>query len=209
MKTEFILSLLESNQTELLKKLLKEELYKNSLSVGAKSRYNAMKRFHKHIAKDVAKGDALRKPYKLEEGYFFIDGYTAVLTTEDVGDMELCPPYAQLTDPLQFFKVKGDKKSLDLNDVLVRAKSTGYKYSPKQVASRDYTHVLKLGEKTINVALLDQSYSVINDGKPATVINVEGKNTPLYIETSIGKAIVLPVRIDLATTDKKVIEVQI
>lgn len=68
-----------------------------------------------------------------------------------------------------------------------KQKSKGYKFKKDAV-----NHVLKLHDGYFNIKLIDQAYSIINDGEDAEV-TYNGNKSPMVIKTNIGKCLVLPV----------------
>ena len=100
MTNEKILEMLRNNDTEKLKKLLENEIYEKSLTGGKYSpleRYNAMKRYLKHVYGLYSSNERLRYPceniYVTLNGKYdvwncFCNGSSFVLTHEPIGKFE-------------------------------------------------------------------------------------------------------------------------
>lgn len=177
MQNTKILEMINNGQIEELKALLRDEIFSDSLkgNRNAKKRYSAMKRYFKHS--DVT-NEALNLPCKdievLGNTYTsFVNGYTIVLTTESIGEME---SYDNTNG--SYFKVASmlnlsDAKSVDVFDVnaiLAEAKAKGYKYKKSEVSQyQDFQYCFKYKEGYFKVGLLDQAFSIIDDGKEAEV----------------------------------------
>lgn len=125
MKSEKILEMLNNNEIELLKSILMEEIYNKNLGSGRKERYVAMKKYYRFSTGDRK---SLLMPCKIGNEYAFIDGYTAVLTSEDCGEIAL---YNEGTDG-EFFDVNslfrrsentfGEQMKINFTHVLAEAK---------------------------------------------------------------------------------------
>ena len=83
-----------------------------------------------------------------------------------------------------------DYEEVDLNKVLSIAKYKGYKYKRSELDSYDFTYAWHYRDAYFKVGILDQAYSIINDGKKAKVYYTSGVSI-LFIETSVGLAAVL------------------
>ena len=81
---------------------------------------------------------------------------------------------------------------MDLNTILAKAKAKGYKYKKSEIEiGQDFQYVFKYKEGYFKVGLLDQGFSIIDDGKEAEVY-YNGAKGLLFIKTSIGIAGILP-----------------
>ena len=200
MKNEYILELLEDGKIEELKKLVQDEIYQKALTStpGAKQRYAAMKRYFKYETSSIA--PRMCKPCKIEfqgvEYYSFLDGYSIALTTENIGDIEEFNTsdgeYYKIAQMINFNNATTVEK-INLNSVLAEAKSKGYKYKKSEIGNNgDFTTVWNYKDAYYKVGILEQAYSLINDGEEAEVYYINPK-APIYIKTSIGIAVVLPV----------------
>lgn len=197
MNNKYILKMLEDGKIEELKAMVKDEIYQKELSSkpGAKQRYAAMKRYFKYAnmnnkacslpCKDVTVSDDLYNS--------FVDGYTLVLMTENIGDMESFDNsegnYLKVNQMINF---DGEREHLNLNSVLAEAKSKGYKYKKSEIGQgKDFEYVFKYRDGYFKVGLLDQAFSIINDGEEVEVY-YNGSKGILLIKTSIGICGVLP-----------------
>ena len=199
MKNTVILEMINNGEIEELKNLLQDEIYNDSLKGNgtAKKRYAAMKRYFKY---SMQNNPALQKPCKDvtvhgEKYNSFIDGYTLVLTTESIGEMESYDnsnnTYFKLDSMVDFSLAKSIDK-MDLNTILAKAKAKGYKYKKSEIENgQDFQYCFKYKEGYFKVGLLDQAFSIIDDGKEAEVYYMGAKGL-LFIKTSIGIAGILP-----------------
>ena len=215
MQNTKVLEMINNGQIEELKALLQDEIFTDSLkgNGNAKKRYSAMKRYFKYSDNT---NKALKLPCKDIEVSgntynSFVDGYTLVLTTESIGEME---SYDNTSG--SYFKVASmlnlsDAKSVDtfdVNTILAEAKAKGYKYKKSEIGQRqDFQYCFKYKEGYFKVGLLDQAFSIIDDGKEAEVYYMGAKGL-LFIKTSIGIAGILPFNPMVNVEEKKtVIEV--
>lgn len=212
MQNTKVLEMLNNGQIEELKTLLQDEIFVDSLkgNGNAKKRYNAMKRYFKYSDNT---NKALNLPCKDVEVSgntynSFVDGYTVVLTTESIGEME---SYDNTSG--SYFKVASmlnlsDAKSVDnfdVNTILAEAKSKGYKYKKSEIGKcQDFQYCFKYKEGYFKVGLLDQAFSIIDDGKEAEVY-YNGAKGLLFIKTSIGIAGILPFYSNNVNMENKVV----
>lgn len=176
----------------------------------AKKRYSAMKRYFKYSDNT---NKALNLPCKDIEVFgntynSFIDGYTLVLTTESIGEME---SYDNTSG--SYFKVASmlnlsDAKSVDtfdINTILAYAKSKGYKYKKSEIGNGlEFQYCFKYKEGYFKVGLLDKAFSIIDDGKESEVY-YNGAKGLLFIKTSIGIAGILPFKPMKNVEEKKTV----
>lgn len=216
MKTERILEMINNNEIEELKNILQDEIYTNHLkgNPGKKKRYAAMKRFFKYVTQN---NQALLSPCKdievntgMLSGKYncFCDSYSVVLTMEDIGEIK---PYN--TDKGKYFDIEKllcdnindlHISRIDFNSVLAKAKSLGYKLIKSEVEnSGSYEeskteYILKYkpfedkDSAYFKMGLFDKAFSIIDDGEPCEVYYMNRK-APLFIKTSIGLCLVLPI----------------
>lgn len=212
MQNTKVLEMINNGQIEELKALLRDEIFADSLkgNGNAKKRYSAMKRYFKF---PDSTNEALNMPCKdievLGMSYnSFVNGYTLVLTTESIGEME---SYDNTNE--SYFKVASmlslsDAKSVDIFDVnaiLAEAKTKGYKYKKSEVGQhQDFQYCFKYKEGYFKVGLLDQAFSIIDDGKEAEVY-YNGAKGLLLIKTSIGIAGILPFNNAMENIEKKTV----
>lgn len=213
MKNTKVLEMINNGQIEELKELLRDEIFADSLkgTGNAKKRYSAMKRYFKH---SDSTNKALNLPCKdievLGSTYnSFLNGYTFALTTESIGEME---SYDNTNG--SYFKVASmlnlsDAKSVDnfdVNAILAEAKTKGYKYKKSEVGQhQDFQYCFRYKEGYFKVGLLDQAFSIIDDGKEAEVY-YNGAKGLLFIKTSIGIAGILPFNMENIEEKKTIIE---
>ena len=203
-----ILEMLNNGQIEELKEKIQDEIFQNELKksdgTNAKKRYTAMKRYFKYVG---GFDDRLLYPYKnlpveihreKKEMNCFLDGYSFVLTQESIGNME---DFSSVVNGKEYFNVQSmldipfDYEEVDLNKVLSAAKAKGYKYKGSELDSDKFTYAWNYRDAYFKVGILDQAYSIVNDGKNAKVYYTSGVSI-LYIETSVGLAGILPMRWD-------------
>lgn len=212
MTNEKILEMLRNNDTENLKKLLEDEIYEKSLKSGKYSpleRYKAMKRYLKHayVYGYRSGNERLYYPYenisitlngKSDTWNCFMNGCSFVLTHEPIGKFET---FNEHFKDEEYFKIQklcpceSDYTSIEkinLNEMLAKAKSKGYKMLKKNFIEAHFLWNYK--EAWFNITLLDVAYGIINDGKDATIHYI-GKNDLVIIETSIGYVAILPIAI--------------
>ena len=201
-----ILEMLNNGQIEELKEKIQDEIFQNELKksdgTNAKKRYTAMKRYFKYVG---GFDDRLLYPYKnlpveihreKKEMNCFLDGYSFVLTPESIGNME---DFSSVVNGKEYFNVQSmldipfDYEEVDLNKVLSAAKAKGYKYKGSELDSYKFTYAWNYRDAYFKVGILDQAYSIVNDGKNAKVYYTSGVSM-LYIETSVGLAGILPMR---------------
>lgn len=214
MRNEYILEMLEDGKIEELKKAVQDEIYQKELSStpGAKQRYAAMKRYFK-FADD--RNDFICKPKQVEELACFVDGLTAVRTKESMNDISQYDdsekPYIDLNKIMNVESVCDYIEEINFNEILAEAKSKGYKFKKSEVGqSSDFTTVFFYNGAYFKVGLLDQAFSIINDGEKATVYSTGKAVAPIKIVTSIGECILLPVKpkdTDVNFASKTVIKV--
>jgi hypothetical protein len=94
-------------------------------------------------------------------------------------------------DKMIDFSSASSIEKVNLNEILAEAKANGYKYKMSEIASGEFTYYFRYKEGFYKVGILDQAYSIINDGEEAEVYYSGAKNV-LLIKTSIGIAGILP-----------------
>ena len=199
MQNTKVLEMINNGQIEELKALLQDEIFTDSIkgNGNAKKRYSAMKRYFKYSDNTNKALNLPCKDIEVSGNIYnsFVDGYTLVLTTESIGEME---SYDKTSG--SYFKVASmlnlsDAKSVDtfdVNTILAEAKAKGYKYKKSEIGRcQDFQYAFKYKEGYFKVGLLDQAFSIIDDGKEAEVY-YNGAKGLLFIKTSIGIAGILP-----------------
>lgn len=167
--------------------------------IGYKMRSHAMKRFYRFV--DDKGASYNRYPYrdikvfeKKEVMNCLLNDYCMVLTKEEINDIKDykdIEPYGNFPN-INVILSKMPKRSIkvNINKVLDTAKYAGYKYSKCEIGN-NFRYVWKYEEAYFRIGLLDKAFQVINDGQKANVY-YRAYNAPLFIETSIGIAAVLP-----------------
>lgn len=215
MKNTRVLEMLNNGEIEELKKLLEDEIYQNGLkgNGNAKQRYAAMKRYFKYTDKNA--NIAMTMPCEnvtVNGGIYnsFVDGYTFALTTEGIGEIagfdKLKGEYFHVEKMVNF---SGNMEKINLNAVLAEAKSKGYKYKKSELGNYgNFQYVFKYEDGYYKVGLLDQAYSIVNDGEEAEVYYTSSKSL-LMIKTSIGICGILPFYfIDSMNKTKTIIDIK-
>ena len=199
MKNTKVLEMLNNGQIEELKALLQDEIFTEGLAntSGEKKRYSAMKRYFKFKDRNAAKSwqvPCMDINVHGERYNSFVDGYSIVLTKESIGEMESYDnsknDYFKMDKMIDFSSANSIEK-VNLNKILAEAKANGYKYKMSELASGEFTYYFRYKEGFYKVGILDQAYSIINDGEEAEVYYSGAKNV-LLIKTNIGIAGILP-----------------
>lgn len=214
MNNKYILKMLEDGKIEELKKTVQDEIYQKELNniPGAKQRYAAMKRYFK-FAND--KNVFTCKPKQIEGLSCFVDGLTAVRTKESLNDIPQYDdsdiPYIDLNGIMNLESVSDYTEEINFNEVLAEAKAGGYKFKKNEIIQGDgFTTVFFYNGAYFKVGLLDQAFSIINDGEKATVYSTGRAISPIKIVTSIGECVLMPVKpkdTDKSFASKTVIKV--
>ena len=203
MKNEKILEMLNNGQIEDLKRKISEEIYTDSLKgkSGAGQRYKAMQRFVKYN-NPIESRRVLCKAKEIDGKFYFTDGHCLVATSEPVGNIETWTEADEdwlKVDSIFKAQPNTDSFKVDFKRILAEGKSQGYKFAKENLhpsSGRVREYVCKIGNAYFNLALLDYAYSLIDDGNPAEAHH-SGKSTDgIYVETSVGKAMILPIRVD-------------
>lgn len=213
MQNTKILEMLNNGQIEELKTLIQDELFIEELKSkpGAKQRYAAMKKYFSYVKNN---NKALKKPCVIDfdgEKYTsFINGYSIALTKESSGEMELFGDSGNYLNVGKMVVFDGEEKEIDFNTIIAEAKSKGYKLKKSEVEQGgDFKYIFHYDNAYFKVGLLDSTYSIINDGKKATVWhsgNIK-EHSPIIIKNDIGLCVVLPLNYDREKYNVTVIEV--
>lgn len=164
--------------------------------VGRKMRSNAMKRFYRFVDDKGYNRYPYRgvKVFKDEVMNCLLNDYCMVLTKEEIAGME---DYKDIEPYKNFPNINGILSEMpkhgvkvDINKVIDVAKYAGYKYGKREI-EKDFKYVWKYNDAYFKIGLIDKAFQVINDGQKANVYH-RAYNAPLFIETSIGIAAVLP-----------------
>lgn len=194
-----VLEMLNTGRVEELKKELQDEIYQETLKSkpDTKKRYAAMKKYFKYY-KPVR--ESLQKPCKIEfdgKPYIsFTNSWSLALTTEDVGEIELYDEsHGKYPDVGRLMSFKGNCAKIDISKVIAKAKSKGYKLIKGEV-DYHYNYLMLYDDSYYKIGLLDATFGIIDDGKPAAAYKVSGVNKPLTLETDIGFCLLMPIRYD-------------
>ena len=193
------LEMLNAGRIDDLKRELQDEIYQETLKSkpDAKKRYAAMKKYFKYY-KPVR--ECLQKPCKVEfEGKqytSFTNSWSLALTTENVGEIELYDEsHGKYPDVARLVSFKGNSVNIDISKVIAEAKAKGYKLVKGEVDFH-YNYLMLFDGSYYKLGLLDATYGIIDDGKPAMSYKQSGPNKPLTLETDIGYCLIMPVRYD-------------
>lgn len=195
MRSAKVLEMLNSGKIEELKAELQDEIYTESLKgkADAKKRYSAMK---KYFTYGGSARESLQKPCVVEfEGTrytSFCNSYSLALTTESTGELELFNEPDRYPDVARLIRLHGDVKKVNFSKVLAEAKSKGYKLKKSEFFGNKY--LMHLNGVYFRMVLVDSTYSIIDDGKEATVYHSENSVGPMTVRTSLGIAVIMPVR---------------
>lgn len=193
------LEMLNNGKIEDLKKALQDDIYAESLKrvPGAKQRYAAMKRYFKYSS---TARESLMRPCKVvvegEDYTSFCNSYSLVLTVEDTGEMQLFDEsMGTYPDVARLIFFDGKEGEIDFNKVFAEAKSKGYKLKQNEVNGQAHFYMHYQGAY-YKIGLIDISYNIINDGKPATAYKKEGPYQKLTVTSDYGTAVIMPVRLE-------------
>ena len=204
MEVRKVLELVEAGELQELKALCKEELYTNALAkkAGAKQRYSAMKRYLKGVtsSNDMLKSVGIYKEYNA-----FCNGYSAVVTREDIGDLpRFDSTKGEYLNLDSIMNITGEKATINTTELFAKMASLGYKY---KITEKDY--LLHIADAYFNFALFDSSFSIIRDTDNTEVILPSSSKSPILLETTFGKCAILPVHMEGINAKYKVVEVEI
>ena len=214
MQNTKILEMLNNGQIEELKSLIQDEIFMDGLKnkSGVKQRYAAMKKYFSYVKNNENK--ALEKPCVIDfkgcKYTSFINGYSIALTTETSGELELFEEPDKYLNVENMIAFDGEEKEIDFNKIIAEAKSKGYKLKRSEVETNcDFKYIFHYDNAYFKIGLLDATYSIINDGKKATVWHPSDrkKYSPIVIKNDIGICLVLPFNYDHTKEGVTVIEV--
>lgn len=208
MNSRQVLDMLDSNRIEELRKKLQDDIYEKSLKTkaGAKQRYTAMKKYFKY---HTSARECLQKPCKIKfegDDYIsFTNSWSLVLTKEDCGEIELFnEENGKYPDVGRLIRFDGIKKKMDFNDVIAQAKALGYRLNKAEVDSR-FKFLMLYDGTYYKIGLIDASWSIIDDGEIALTYHPDGERMPMTIQTSLGMAMIMPVKFEGEPDEDKVI----
>ncbi len=212
MKNTKVLEMLNENRIEELKKLLEDEIYAEALGgkTGAKKRYSAMKKYFKY---HNPVREVLQKPCQIKfEGSDYIsftNSWSLALTTEDCGEIEMFEDPDRYPNVTRLIRFDGIKKKIDFKEVIAEAKSKGYKLTKNEVDFR-FKYLMLYDGTYYKIGLIDATFGIIDDGKPAMTYHPDGERMPLTIKNDIGLCMIMPVKYECDPEDdgKIIIEVK-
>lgn len=199
MRNVKVLELLNDGKIDTLKEMLQDEIYQESLKgkSNAKKRYTAMKKYFSYYN---GGREALQKPCVIEfegEKYTsFTNGYSLVLTKENIGEIELFDESTgNYPDVTRLISFDGEKDQIDFGEAIARAKSQGYKLKKSEVGY-GYKYLLHYHGAYFKIGLIDSTFGIIDDSKAATVYHKEGSRNKLMVVNELGVCVIMPVFID-------------
>lgn len=199
MRNSKVLEMLNLGRIDELKKELQDEIYQETLKnkPDSKKRYAAMKKYFKYH-KPIR--ESLQKPcvvsFKDRDYTAFTNSYSLALTTEDTGEIELFDnANNNYPDVTRLVHYDGDEREIDISAVIAEAKSKGYKLVKGEVDFH-FKYLMLYDDSYYKIGLLDATFGIIDNGKPAIVYKADGHNKPMTLETDIGICVVMPVRYD-------------
>lgn len=198
MQNTKVLEMLISNRIEELKQLLRDEIYADILKSkpGANKRYSAMKKYFTYTNSER---DYLKKPciieYQGDKYTSFCNSFSAVLTKEPCGAIELYTDMDRYPDVGRLIRKEGNVSKVDFTKVYAEAKVKGYKLIKSEVNSHSFKFLLHYKDSYFKLGLVDATFSIIDDGEPVTVYINDGERSPITLETSIGVCTVMPMNL--------------
>lgn len=154
----------------------------------------AMKRYFGYVNKSR---ECLRKPYPIkfeDKDYIsFTNSWSLILTTETCDGLEMYDATeTAYPDVISKIRFDGIKKKINIGSLIVKAKNKGYRLT-KNLVNYDFNYLLHYDGSYYNIALLDISYSIINNGEIAMIYHPDGERMPLTIQNSIGICMIMPI----------------
>lgn len=172
-----------------------------------RNRYAGMKRyFDWHCTVDYKNredAENLMKPKKIGEYNAFVDGYTIVMTKEDIGEIEYYNgdenkffdvENFNISTSIAFFNSRGTKKiKTNFKKMFKWAKDYGYTNHGMNKKGDEPRLLYK--NHVFKICLIDKVVSILDDGNDFTItIDEDREFSPMRIESSIGYGYVLPMR---------------
>lgn len=124
----------------------------------------------------------------------FCNSYSLALTRESCGEIAVCGEPDRYPDVTRLVKFDGEEDTIDFAKVMAEAKSKGYKYTKTMINTNNY--LMHFKGSYYRIGLVDVTFGIINDGKPATVFKERVRNRPITVINDIGVAVIMPVRLD-------------
>ena len=193
-----ILEMINEGRIEELKGMLRDDIYSqvlNNKPPGAKQRYAAMKKYFSYYKSGR---EILQKPCMVEyEGEMhtsFCNSYSLALTKEPCGAIELCTEPERYPNVTRIIRFGDEIRILDFSLVFAEAKSLGYKLKQGEVGHK-FRYLMHYYGAYYKLGLIDATYSIIADGKPAEVFHSSGRVSPITIKTDIGVCTIMPMNV--------------
>lgn len=212
MKSSKMLEMIQKGHIEELKAVLADDIYKESLKdrTNAKKRYAAMKRYFSYRSNTR---EVLQKPCPIEfEGKqytSFTNSWSLALTTEPTGEIDIFDTAnGNYPDVGRLVNFDGIKKKIDFTKVKAEAKSKGYKLTKKEVGA-GFTYLMLYDGTYYKVGLIDITFGIIDDGKPALTYHPAGEKKPLTIKNDIGVCVIMPVFMHDGAPDESHIVIEV
>lgn len=198
MRSIKVLEMLNDGRIEELKVILRDEIYTELLSIkpGAKRRYAAMK---KYFGYHNSLRDILMRPCPVEfdgvEYHSFTNSHSLALTTEPIGTIEPCSNPSAYPDISRLISFDGEERVLDFKRIFAEAKTRGYKLNKTEFKKGEY--LMRYDGAYFKLALLDSTFSIIDNGEEAVVFKPSGKaRKPMVIRNDIGIAVIMPIYVE-------------
>lgn len=100
-----------------------------------------------------------------------------------------------IPDVSRLIHFDGDVRTIDFKRIFAEAKTRGYKLNKTEFRNGEY--LMRYDGAYFKLALLDSSFSIIDNGDEATVYKPSGANRkPLVIKNDIGIAVIMPIFVD-------------
>jgi len=143
--------------------------------------------------------ECLQKPcwitFDGKEYISFTNSWSLIFTTEECGEIEMFEDKERYPDVSRLMHTSGEERMIDIHKVIAEAKSIGYKLTKSEVTF-NYKYLMLYDGTYFKIGLLDSSYAIIDDGKPAVAYHESGSRRPLTIKNDIGYCMLMPVKYD-------------
>ena len=182
-----------------------------------RTRQAAMKRFFKYT---IDKRECFNHPKQDVEIFdkkytCFTDSYSVVLTTEVPVEMKMYDEtkgsypnikYVISENPEYITDKSQGCEKVDLSKYIAEAKESGYRLK-KSAFVKPIEFLFKYKDGYFNIGLVDKAFAVIDDNED-TIMYYTNPVSPVYIHTSIGLAVIYPVRIHDGLNNHTVVEIK-
>lgn len=203
--------MLNQNRIDELKQKIRDEIYADVLKSkpNAHKRYLAMKKYFKH---SVSEREFLKKPciisYRDETYTSFCNSYSLALTKEPCGAIDLYTDVDRYPDVSRLIRYAGNGFKVDFKKAIAKAKTEGYTFTKNETYSHKFKFIFSCKNAYFRLGLLDVTYSIIDDGKPALAYIGDTERSPITIETDIGVCTVMPITLKGNEEDYIIIEAE-